>query len=148
MTEMSHKGITTRNQRLYDYLSADLGFDTENFSFGDTYGQLQAEHYDTDFLEINLPPDEIAPQFAWGQTQSKTVASHEYVLHLIISNFSKDLTLLLVQLTHWLQQEQQMPRIDYKLTWNNNHSVDLNLYIEMLDNETLTNDKGGTRTTC
>jgi hypothetical protein len=129
-----------------------IKLETESFRFGDTFGQATADFNEPLFLTMNATKkqatdtvDPVPESFRYLPSKITTRMGHEYVLHLIISEFGGDFSQLLSQLLFWKAQEKQDIKLDYKLSWNNDSTIDINIYFDIEERTKIT-EEGGIKT--
>jgi hypothetical protein len=149
---MNTQGLTGIHDRLRNYLIEVINLETENFRFSDTYGQATANFDEPLFVSMNFAEgqaadtvDPVPATFDILPPEITTRMGHEYVLHLIISEFGGDFSLLLSQLLFWKAKEKQDITLDYKLSWNNDNTVDINFYFDIAERIKIT-EKDGVKT--
>lgn len=134
---MKPQSWTPRHKSLKTYLIDVAKLPPESFRFGDSHGSAAGKIDDMhsatliDGLGINSQ-DHVTAGFDLT-TETELRFTNEMSIHLIIKEFDKELSFFIGQLLFWLRAEKQDTEFEYKVYWNNETSLNLECFLEIVE---------------
>ena len=139
---MKRQGMTPRHQRLQAYLEKVIKLKSEQVRFGDTHGRVKGTIVEED--QYLQDPNAPEPEFNFHDKSSKSIIRNEHVMHLNIEGFGGDINKLMLQLIYWMYTEKQTLEMDYTIEWNNNETININIFFDIDDKITKSKDDTST----
>jgi hypothetical protein len=125
---------TPRHQSLKNYLIDVVKLPAETFRFGDSHGS--AEGKIDDIVSCTLLPatdPNALPSLFQNEPEPELRFTNEMSIHLIIKEFDGVLTFFIAQLLFWLKEEKQDIEFEYKVYWNNETSLNMECFLEIVE---------------
>lgn len=127
---MNNQWLNARHQRLFEFL-IKCGLQPEKFRFSEASGRVYGHSNETKYYSIEKQSCETSVSLDFAEAVKEQSLKNEYLLILKIEEFAGDFNLLIAQLLYWLFLERQVQQFDYEYKWNNNQSININVFFDI-----------------